>query len=202
VLRAFEALLRELEAIELRTDRTTTAALVQEGKALDVAHDGLVRGLIALFDASALLDPERAHEYARLSEHVFPLGLRTTQRTYADEADEGRRAEGRLDDADRALLRALPLRDGRTAADVFAAWVASCAALDRFERKRLAAEAPAGVTPAQMLDVRNRWIRAVHAFEAQVALSGGTHGLLDAIRAIEEKADHRGGSEPTQPIPA
>jgi hypothetical protein len=50
------------------------------------------------------------------------------------------------------------------------------------------------VSQTRLNDVRNRWIRTVHAFEGLVNVTGtGTHPWLDAVRTVEHRADVRSG---------
>jgi hypothetical protein len=208
VLRALEALLPDLEAIQARPGHDADGALAAEGAALDGEHDRLLRGLHTWLEVlETLLDAERAAEVARLRGRLFPDGLPMLQRTYTEEAANARAAAGRLDDADRALLRAATLPDGRTAHDVCEAWLRAGAALEQFERRRLAASDDASDRAVRQFEVRNRWIRVIRALEGLVALAGATsHPLLDAVRIAEARADQRvgrsgGSTAPAEPQP-
>jgi hypothetical protein len=196
--RQLAAVLPLLVAAAPEEQSAVEAAIIADGQRVDALHDRLVGGMHRLLEALELLaEPEEAATYAHLRLHVFPDGPRT-QRSYADEALEARNAAGRLDDADRALLHAIPLPHGRTLNDPYEAWLQSCRDLEGVERRRLqlnvAAAAPAEHAP-NLSDARNRWIRIVHALEASVAVDGETHPFLQAVRTYEEKAARRGRDE-------
>jgi hypothetical protein len=203
ILRVFGGLLPELTALQPTAARAHDPSLAEEGRRLDAEHDRLLRGLFHLLSALAELEPERTGDFQRLQSHLFPEGLRGVTRTYADQAADTRRVDGRIDEFDKTLLDAIPLPGGRTATDVFDAWVASGAALERFERRRIAADTADGVSGVRLNDVRNRWIRTVHALEGLVNVMGrGAHPWLDAVRSVERRADGRAGEAGADTVPA
>ncbi len=203
ILRVLEGLLPELAALQPSGGRVHDPGFADEGRQLDAEHDRLLRGLFHLLGALAELEPERSGDYHRLQSHLFPEGLRGITRTYADEAADARRVDNRLDEFDHTLLAAIPLPEGRTGTDIFLAWVAAGEALERYERRRIAAETAPGVSASRLNDVRNRWIRTVHAFEGLVNVTGeGTHPWLDAVRNVEQRADLRSGRSGSETVPA
>jgi hypothetical protein len=192
VKRAFEQLLPDLIGLEPTGAEAAAAATANavEGRRLDLAHDRLLRGLLTLLDGvQTLADDATAAACADLTSRVFPGGYGMTQRTYTQEAAEGPRALARVTDADRALLAAVALPGGRTAHDVFEAWIAACDALETFEKGRLSGGDAAAV---RFVDVRNRFIRAVRGLETQADLCGDADdALLAEIRAAVARAEAR-----------
>jgi hypothetical protein len=193
VLRALEALLPELLKLQPPATDPEGADLAAEGKAADAVHDRLLRALFMLLEAhEALAEGDRTADIARTRIRLFPDGLRMIQRAYAEEAAEGVLAPGRLDDADHALLRSIPVAGDRTAHDVYTAWTRACGELEQVERKRLAAPDDAVEDEVRQFDVRRKWMRAMNGFEAIADLADAAdHPLLAALRTYEQKADER-----------
>jgi hypothetical protein len=193
-LAEFDAMAPLFDAASTVVEDPAEGEVSEEGVAADIEHDRLLRGEYTLLDALEILTGDG--RWAALRDRVFPGGLSMTQRTYAEEAGEAQRAAKRLDEADAAALRSVALPDGRTAFDVFQAWVAAGVALESVEKRRLRLGERVAVEQVRSIDLRNRWIRAVRMLESVVAIRGGDHPTLAAVREYEAMADRRarGGS--------
>jgi hypothetical protein len=210
IRRQFEALLGELVPPPPAEQSPAEAKVVAESLEADARHDRYVGGIDRVLDGVALLDPAHAAEYGRLRARLFPNGPRT-QGSYAEEAATPRQVGAALDDADRALMRAIPLPGGRTLEHAFDDWMQACRDLESLERRRLDLRLTVAPKGTRLVEARNRWIRLVHALDELVAINGGSHRLLGAVRTYEEKADRRASAAtdrqadappPAPPIPA
>jgi hypothetical protein len=188
-LAELDALAPQFREINPKEADEELAAIVADGLAADAAHDHAMRGLHGLLEVVEAITGDAA--YGRTRVRLFPGGLAMSQKTYAEEAGEAQRARGRVDEADLALLRGIPLPDGRTAFAIFEAWEQAGARLDAVEKRRLRLGERQSAVLVRSVDVRNRWIRAVRMIESVVAIRGASNPLLDAIRDAEAKADRR-----------
>jgi hypothetical protein len=204
--RQLAALLPLLVAAAPEEQSAVEAAIVADGRRVDALHDRFVSGIHGLIESLELVaEAEDAAAYARLRLHLFPHGPRT-RNSHADEAAEARNVPKHLDEADHALLRAIPLPNARTLHDAVDTWLQTSRDLESVERRRLPLSIAAAARVTHLSDARNRWIRIAHALEAAVAVDGGTHPFLTAIRACEERAArraHGGAPAPEKPaVPA
>lgn len=192
VLGKFEEILPDLLAVQ-PPDNAAWAAVFEDGRAADATHDRVLRGLFLVLEALEVLASEAdAKRLADARGHLFPGGLRMTQRTYAEEAAEAQRAPLRVTADDQALLAAIRLPDGRSGQDLYEEWLESCRALERVERRRLTLDAAQAEVVLRQIDVRNRWIRIVRNLESVVELAGADgHAVLSAVSRYEAQADER-----------
>lgn len=140
---------------------------------LDVRHDDLVRAIHGLLTHLALAEraPEARQRLSTLRDELLPTGLSLVQRSYRDEAGEGALLRARLSATQKKALRAIPLPNG-TLADLVQEYLETAEALGTLEdEKAVLAQKSSGPSAAEVLNVRNVWIRTVNALL----------GLLDLV---------------------
>lgn len=170
--------------------------LTKEATDLDASHDRYVTSIYGLLGDLAKLAPTPADAEAMLGlrSHLFPDGIAVVNRTYRDEAGQALLVDGRLTDADRALLAKTPVW-GRTLADQVKDWRHTAFQLGQVEDRRqaLLSTQQTGQRQADVAAARNQWIRAVNAFAANFDLAHvdektrlAVFGPLDAMAKATE----------------
>lgn len=157
--------------------RKKLSKLGTRGAELDDEHDRGVRGIHDYLTGVAHLAKDRkdAKRYLALRDHLIREGRKMTQRGWSHQAGAVVLVEGRVTDEDRALLRSLPLPEGRNLLDAYTDWVSAGRELGCVEAQRvvLASESSKRrqtVTKSDVAKARNRWIRVVHTFRDNLAL--------------------------------
>lgn len=178
------------------------AALMSEAAALDITHDGLIRGVHAVLGAFALLaeGPEQAEPFLRLRDYLLPEGLDHTQKTFRGEAGAAEMLASRLE-ADAGVKKQLKeILVGKKALGTFVQrWIEAGRQLGRLEDERAQLEAtPADGSGAKVVAARNAWIRAVNALIANAELAEVDEAtdrlIFGALRLAERNAERRGKS--------
>ena len=187
------------------------SVLQQKQDDLDTRHDRKARGVYGALTAFADLaeKPEDAAAYIALRDRIYPQGLKVVQWSYTDEAGEAKLLETRLTQADKDLLKQLPVPGG-TLAEEHRARIKAAKELGELETKKVtlaqsSGNAGAVVTGADVVRARNAWIRAITAFVAVLDMEenlddADRQRILGPLREAERKADRRGkGAEATEP---
>lgn len=198
VLPHVEAARRALLDTQFDPTQPELQKLSEQAGALDARHDAQVGGIHALLGALAQLatDPARGEALLRLRDRLFPQGVSVVQHSYRDEAGQAELVEGRLTEADRALLRAVPVLSS-TLGDVVARWQHTARELGRVEDRRVALldEKRRGTRPADVVAARNQWIRAVNALLSALDLAAPDErtrlAILGALEASTKAAARR-----------
>jgi hypothetical protein len=175
---AHRTLLKTQPAGAAKTPKQIADIQAQQAQ-LDLVHDRKARGLYGILGglADVLDDQELCAKLLELRDKIFPAdkGLNVTKMSYADEAGECALVEERLDDADRALLKACTILKGNLL-DVHKARVTAGKKLGDLEQKRLAAETDGAGDSKQRpkkgdaLQARNGWIKATRALVSAIEL--------------------------------
>jgi hypothetical protein len=183
-------------------------AVRAEQAEVDAVHDNKTRGIYnALTGFADLADNEElAASYLALRDKLVPpeQGLRVVQVSYRQEAGEAALVEQRLTDADRSLLKKLPMPGGKLI-DAHEARVEAATRLGALEDQRAAIEAKEAdkstIKQGDALRARNGWIKAVRALLGAIDLDEPTDtarkrvlGPLDeAERAVARRASSKAG---------
>jgi hypothetical protein len=189
-------------------------AMSDQAIALDTRHDLLVRGIDAVVEGNLLLLSAGGRPVGTLEalrQRLFPDGMKMVNRTYLEEAGEVEMARQRLGADDRALLSEIPIVEGHLE-EAVERWMSTGAELGELERERVrAAEAEAadkGVSRADVVAARNRWIRVVRAILAGLELAEGLDEsalsiILQPLRDAAAKAALKNKTQPSpEPAPA
>jgi hypothetical protein len=175
------------------------AVLMRDAAAVDLRHDGVIRGVEAITLGYSLLigDDPRATLLKKLREVLLPDGLDAIQKTYRAEAGAAELLKTRLAKSPdvTAALATIAVFD-RTLSDYVGEWIACAERLGDLENERASlVKAPGAGDGARLFNARNRWIRAVNALVANAALAEldpATDTLiLGALRLAEAIADRR-----------
>jgi hypothetical protein len=177
-------------------------ALLDQAVALDTTHDRKLRGTYNFLGSVAEMtdDSDLAKGALDLRDRLVPVGLKATTRSYGDQAGDAKLLPSRLDDASTKLLKKLKIPGGQLS-DVVEGWRSAALELEAVDAKRekLTEElpkSPDGVTPRDVHNARNAWIRVVRAVETNAALEKGAteevlKRLFGRLRRDEAKADRR-----------
>ncbi|UJR87044.1 hypothetical protein [Sandaracinus amylolyticus] len=179
---------------------TALAKLVTEMTSLDARHDACVRALLYRVDSEIVIaeTDEARVSLGLLRDALFPTGAAIVQRSYVEEAGEGKLRDARVSASMRRTLAKLKFLDGRTGEELFALLQSSARALGEGEVKR-AALGEEGQLVLKSGAARNQWIRVVNSVAAYLAAEGiDEEPILGAIRAAEAAAE-RGASSDTDP---
>lgn len=171
----------------------------------DRRHDRKVRGVYGLLTALAELaeSVEESEELLALRDRVVPLGLRTVQLAYRDEAGNAEAVRASLTPKDRQVLRKLKTQGARTLEDEVDAYLQAGSQLARLEAERAESERRP-IAPADILRARNNWIKAIRAVQANLDLDTTADAtlraqLLGPLEDAETRADRRRSKAPGEP---
>jgi hypothetical protein len=175
-------------------------ALRAEQAELDGVHDKKTRGVYHALTAFADLaeDEEQAASYLALRDKLVPpeQGLRVIQVSYRQEAGEAALVEQRLTDADRALLKKLPMPGGKLI-DAHEARVEAAQRLGALEDQRAKIEAKEAdastIKQGDALRARNGWIKAVRALVSAIDLDEPADTVRKRILGPLDEAERAAG---------
>lgn len=185
-----------------RTQPAELAALQQEQAELDTVHDRKTRGMYSVLTGFADLtdDPEQTTAILALRDKIYPpeVGLRVVQLTYAEEAGEAKLVESRLGEEDRALLKKLPIPDGKLF-DAHKARVKAANRIGELEQKRQdiagKEEEKETIKQKDVLNARNAWVRVARGLVAMIDLSDPPapvrRRILERLEAADAKVSRR-----------
>jgi hypothetical protein len=169
---------------------------------LDVRHDRKARGIDKVLDGlSELVDnDDLALKLQELRHQVLgPQGLKVTQSSYLDEAQNAKLADTRLSADSAALLREIQVHNLSLAGWV-RTWQEAARELGEVEAQRatLDADIAIRVQPADKVRARNQAIRLFHAFSSMLEMDEPTPEARVAITsklnaALAKAARKRGG---------
>lgn len=151
------------------------AAIIKEQFALDVRHDGLIRGMVGFLSGAAeLLSGEAATMLLELRDFLAPDGLSSMQKSYRAEATQAAQLKERITPAVQAQLDALQvgvLGYSKPLGHFVEEWISIGKKLGMLEDEKARLQDSPGETAGQALvKARNLWIRTVNALLAQAEL--------------------------------
>ncbi len=192
-----DVLLDDLVALE-EDPREQAAAARADATAADARFDNLARTIYHLckaYEALALAegDIDRAGRGIVLGRTLLPDGLKVVNWSYLEEAAEADRVEGRIDDADRALMGGMQVF-GTTLSALVDQWQAAARDLGEADRRRTDIEADVAENHLPRMNrVRRRWMDTIRAMKAAAALLAPSEvdNIFRKLDEAEARADAR-----------
>ena len=173
---------------------------------LDKTHDRKRRGVYHVLTGLSDLvdDPTRQADLITLRDAILPNGLQGTQVSYIDQAGNARILEQRLTDTQRAALEAINVLDTNLMLELAAMLDAAKLLGDKVEERRpLQArfdQDPNKITPIDVLNARNAWVRTARLIEQVLHLTDATEAQLDLLLGPLHEANRKVlAARPTEP---
>lgn len=207
VLASQPALLHPLERIEEAHETLLMAQkrqgtvekavmeLTQSLTAEDAYHDRKLRGVYYVLTGNAEIadDPRVREQLLAAREALFPLGLSSMQRTYREQAGNGKIAEGQFVGEVQASCDSIVLQ-GVSLSQVTRDWLGAAQRIGDMnaQRNRIAKDEDDGIDAGEQHQARLAWIKAVNALLAMLDFTDfdadTRRRLLADLRDAEAKA--------------
>lgn len=184
----------------------TVMELTQNLTAEDAYHDRKLRGMYWMLTGAAEIadDPEERERLLAARETLFPLGLSATQRTYREQAGNGKIARGQFSPDVQATCDLLQLK-GLPLSGVVYNWLDSSQRIGDMnaQRNRMAKDEDDGVAAGEQHQARLGWIKAVNALLSMLDFTDfdadTRRRLLADLRDAEAKAARSRANAPQPP---
>ncbi len=179
--------------------RELSAQYSEELAELDREHDRCARAIFRTLETAADIstDPQFITEIHAALTTLFPTGLAINRLSYIEQAGNALRVTERVTPALRLLLSTIPIVN-HTLDTILDRWLLAGKTLGILQAERDTLHIdhdPNRVTAALIIDGRNQWIRATHAFTSALDSTDYTEpektSILAHLRATEQQAANR-----------
>lgn len=161
----------------------------------DAYHDRKLRGTFMMLSGAAEIedDPDERERLLNARDTLFPLGLAATQRTYREQAGNGKIAREQFKPDVQASCDQLQI-NGRPLSGVVYNWLDSSQRIGDMNalRNRISGDGDDGVAAGELHQARLIWIKAVNAMLAMLEFTDfdadTRRRLLADLRDAETKA--------------
>ncbi len=195
VVTAHHRALHETQKTSDRAQNAEYTALVDESSRCDERHDSGVRAVFHYLTARAALlgaMGESGDALLELRDFLLPEGLEHARKSYLAEAGQAELLRSRLtqEPAKKKALKDIAV--GRTnILAVVEMWQKEAERLREIETEKAALATPTGPSAAELLALRNQWVRTARSFRTlgqMAGLDATTQSLLFGTMAALEKA--------------